>query len=248
MINLKYQHLKENFMELFQVIREQRFGDLSSTEKNLLAMMKDLKALKPIEPTNPFDWAAWDSRMEVYNELMENIQTIRSKTIKPRGVMFAETFGGEVVVGFALCNFNYFDWNKTNKDVLKEIAKGRAYTWKNKTLDEVMKSVPESIYGELYSFCNRVDKYFKNVKLADWIAEFLDYDQQEVKLTDNVSCKIVDSGWQDYTPQSFANAIGLIVNSLLDEAQGTPYTQQGANKLSGMANSLFSEEAEGQGC
>lgn len=235
MINLKYQQSKENLMELFQVIREQRFGELSSTEKNLLGMMKDLKAIKPVFPTNPMDMTAWESRMDVYNELMENLQTIRSKTIKPKGVLVAEVFNGEVVVGFALCNFNYFDWNKTNKDVLKEIAKGRAYTWQNKTLDEVLKSIPESVYGEVYAFCQRAERYFKEVKLANWVADFLDIEQEEMpKVTYSYNFKdamdripgewkIVDTGWQQGNTQAMADALGAVFNSLfsnIEEGQG----------------------------
>lgn len=157
--------------ELFQVIRERNFGKLSSAEKNVVSLMDDLKVLKPVKTANHFDYSLFEYQEEVYDALMEAVQTINSKTIKPKGVLYAQAVNGKIIIGFALCNYNYFDWNKENKAVLKEIAKGRAMTWGHLPLEKI--KIPESILLELYGFINRANRYFKDEKLVDWARDYV---------------------------------------------------------------------------
>ena len=166
--------------ELFQVIRERNFGMLSSAEKNLVNLMNDLKVLKPEYPTNPYDISRFNSQKEVWAALMEAIQTMNSKTIKPRGVLYAKAINGKIVIGFALLNSNYFEWTKENKEVLREIAKGRAMTWFPYSLEDV--KIPESVMMDLYVFIKRANAYFKNEKLVDWAREFVDEEVEDVKV------------------------------------------------------------------
>jgi hypothetical protein len=167
--------LQPERMPLYQNIKEVSTGKLTSVEKNILAIRKDLKALKPHSPSNPFDLTAWESQCEVYDTLMEAVDTINSKTITCRGTMIADVVDGVVVVGFAMCNTNYYDWNKENRDVLREIAMARAITWKNRTLAEVEANIPESVYMDVYLFCQRAFNYYKDTKVSPWVAEMLGF-------------------------------------------------------------------------
>jgi L-2-hydroxyglutarate oxidase LhgO len=159
--------------QLWQVIRERSFGKLSSAERNLVSLMNDLKVLKPAEtPRHLGEWEIiWDNKNYVYNRLMEAVQTMNSKTIKPKGVLYAECINGKIVIGFAMCNYTYYDWTKENKAVLKEIAKGRALTWGHMNLENL--KIPESIMIDLMVFIERAKRYFKAARLVDWAKEFI---------------------------------------------------------------------------
>jgi hypothetical protein len=163
--------------ELFQVIRERQFGELSSAEKNLVNLMNDLKVLKPKYPTNPYDNSRYGCEMDVYETLLEAVQTMNSKTIKPRGVLYAQAINSKIVIGFALLNSKYFEWNKENKEVLREIARGRAMTWFPYSLNDV--KIPESIMTDLYVFIKRANAYFKQETLVDWAREFITEEVEE---------------------------------------------------------------------
>lgn len=208
--------------ELFQVIRERNFGMLSSAEKNLVKLMNDLKVLKPEYPTNPYDLSRWNSQKEVYAALMEAVQTMNSKTIKPRGVLYAAPINGKIVVGFALLNSNYFEWSKENKDVLREIARGRAMTWFPYSLDDV--KIPESIMMELYVFIKRANAYFKQEKLVDWAREFaFGEEQTEETITNIKTMEFVNIPTQelfDALNRHFLDILGVNPNIRFQEDAG----------------------------
>jgi hypothetical protein len=115
--------------------------------------------------------------MDVYDALVEAIDTINSKTITCKGTMVADVVDGILVVGFGLCNDKYFEWNKENRDVLREIGMDRAISWAFKSLDEVEKNIPQSVYMDIYYFCKRAVGYFKGSVPSKWITEMLSLDE-----------------------------------------------------------------------
>lgn len=170
--------------QLFQTIKERNTGSLTSVERNILGLMKDLEALEPVYPNdvNPNVIGAekyleliraWETRMDVYDELMEAVYTINSRTIKPKGVLYAEVCKGKVSIGYALLNPNFHEWNKDSKQVLLEIARDRAWAWVDKTTDEMVERISPNVLNDVYAFALRAKKYFKNEEFATWINDLV---------------------------------------------------------------------------
>lgn len=127
---------------------------------------------------------------KVYVPIKITNPILKKKSNQKKGILFADTFEGKIIVGFSLCHSKQdkFDFIKKKKRVPGlgiKIAKERARKWaaanryQVKNFDSQVQPdfsgviIPKTVAERLPEFLESCNKYYKEASLVPWAYQFL---------------------------------------------------------------------------